>query len=242
MTSVLFLFRHYEALCVFTWVSLYHWTPAIACCLMAPCHYQNQCWYIIGNVECHSSEGASPINLQKFKIKLKCIYFKIHSNIRGWGGGGGGGSSHVSLPVPHSWQRCCLNFSSLQKSWLRTQFAEGPNELCYKKDGRCCGPVGRGSQGSLQSPQWVVHMWCGQQQWLLVPQLKCRHRNYHHHCRLRRRYRHHRHRCLRRCRHRHRRHLRRSLHHSCRCHLASTRWWLRQMKSQHPVAPFTNMV
>ena len=29
----------------------------MACCLMAPSHYLNQCWLIISNVEWHSSEG-----------------------------------------------------------------------------------------------------------------------------------------------------------------------------------------
>ena len=29
----------------------------MACCLMAPSHYQNQCWLIISKVEWHSSKG-----------------------------------------------------------------------------------------------------------------------------------------------------------------------------------------
>ena len=29
----------------------------MACCLMAPSHYLNQCWLIINNVEWHSSKG-----------------------------------------------------------------------------------------------------------------------------------------------------------------------------------------
>ena len=35
------------------------WTLAqvMACCLMAPSHYLNQCWFMVGKVEWHSSKG-----------------------------------------------------------------------------------------------------------------------------------------------------------------------------------------
>ena len=46
----------------------------MACCMMAPSHYLNQCWLIISEVKCHSSEG---------KISLKITNSKFYSNIPG---------------------------------------------------------------------------------------------------------------------------------------------------------------
>ena len=34
------------------------WAQVMACCLMAPSHYLNQCWLIISKVQLHSSEGT----------------------------------------------------------------------------------------------------------------------------------------------------------------------------------------
>ena len=37
-------------------------TKVMACCLMAPSHYLNQCWYIISRVMCHSPKGNNSRN------------------------------------------------------------------------------------------------------------------------------------------------------------------------------------
>ena len=54
----------------------------MACCLAAPSHYLNQCWFIISEVQWHSSEGNFPretsvINHQNLPEQyLSKIYFK----------------------------------------------------------------------------------------------------------------------------------------------------------------------
>ena len=57
----------------------------MACCLMAPSQYLNQCWLIISDVQWHSYEDnftrdASP---SITKICLKITYLKYHSNFPG---------------------------------------------------------------------------------------------------------------------------------------------------------------
>ena len=58
----------------------------IACCLMAPSHYLNQCWLVISKVEWHSSEGeftrdTSAINHWNYLKKNKDL--KFHSYFPG---------------------------------------------------------------------------------------------------------------------------------------------------------------
>ena len=59
-----------------------HWLRYLACCLMAPSHYLNQCWLIFSKVQWHSVEGdltkdSSPINQwNKLKKYLSRIVFK----------------------------------------------------------------------------------------------------------------------------------------------------------------------
>ena len=60
----------------------------MACWLMVPSHYLNQCWLIINQVQWESPEG----NLQGIpqlsitKIRLKIIKWKFHSNFQGVNG------------------------------------------------------------------------------------------------------------------------------------------------------------
>ena len=64
----------------------------VACCLTAPSHYLNQCWFIISKVLWHSSEFP--------KVSLKITFLKLNWNLPGanelmtW--------SPVSEPCRHS--------------------------------------------------------------------------------------------------------------------------------------------
>ena len=57
----------------------------MACCLMAPSHYLNQCWLIISNVLWHSSEGIIIQRSQDTNqyTRLKIEFFKSHPNLPG---------------------------------------------------------------------------------------------------------------------------------------------------------------
>ena len=54
--------------------------PVMACCLMAPNHYLNQCWFIISNVLCESFEGGSP---QISKTRIEICILEQHSDLLG---------------------------------------------------------------------------------------------------------------------------------------------------------------
>ena len=61
------------------------WVQVMACCLMAPSHYLNQCWLIISKALWHSSEGNftgddSAINT---KICLKITNLKLNQKLLG---------------------------------------------------------------------------------------------------------------------------------------------------------------
>ena len=57
----------------------------MACCLMAPSHYLNQCWLIISEVQWHSYQGnltrMSQSSITKICLKITCL--KFHSNFSG---------------------------------------------------------------------------------------------------------------------------------------------------------------
>ena len=48
----------------------------MACCLMAPSHYQNRCWLIITKVLLHSSNGNFTSSVTK--INMKITHLKCH--------------------------------------------------------------------------------------------------------------------------------------------------------------------
>ena len=51
----------------------------MACCLMAPSHYLNQCWLIIGEVPWHSSQGIILRRWEDTKNKIENCSFKMAS-------------------------------------------------------------------------------------------------------------------------------------------------------------------
>ena len=66
------------------WVNIGSGNGLMACCLMAPSHYLNQCWLIIKSSDIHiraiSQEMPQPTIT---KIRLKITYLKFHSNFPG---------------------------------------------------------------------------------------------------------------------------------------------------------------
>ena len=62
---------------------IWHWRSwstlfqVIACCLMAPCHYLNQCWLIISKVLWHSSEDIIIKRFEDRSSKIEDYIFKI---------------------------------------------------------------------------------------------------------------------------------------------------------------------
>ena len=58
---------------------------AMACRLMAPSHYLNQCWLIISKVHWHSSEGnfAKDTSATNHKNQLEITFLKLLSNLPG---------------------------------------------------------------------------------------------------------------------------------------------------------------
>ena len=68
-----------------SWTTL---AQVMACCLMAPSHYLNQCWRIISEVYWHSGNQLMTISQEMpqpsiTKISLKNTYQKFHSNLPG---------------------------------------------------------------------------------------------------------------------------------------------------------------
>ena len=55
----------------------------MACCLMAPSHYLNQCWLIISKVLWLSWEGNFTRDASITKVCLKITCLKLHSNFPG---------------------------------------------------------------------------------------------------------------------------------------------------------------
>ena len=67
-----------------------HWTGSLlsqvmACCLVAPSHYLNQCWLIISGDQRHQFEGnfTRDRSVVNHYIISKITYLKFHSNLPG---------------------------------------------------------------------------------------------------------------------------------------------------------------
>ena len=57
----------------------------MACCLTAPSHYMNQCWFITSKVQWCSSEGTYTWDITTIstKISFKIIFLRFYWNLRG---------------------------------------------------------------------------------------------------------------------------------------------------------------
>ena len=57
----------------------------MACCLTAPSHYMNQCWFITSKVQWCSSEGTFTWDITTIstKISLKIIFLRFYWNLPG---------------------------------------------------------------------------------------------------------------------------------------------------------------
>ena len=49
----------------------------MTCCLIAPSHYLNQCWLVIGEILWHSSEGKRYLSHHSLKLIWKLLYLKF---------------------------------------------------------------------------------------------------------------------------------------------------------------------
>ena len=55
----------------------------MACCLMAPSHYLNQCWLIISEVLWHASEGIIIRRSEDQENKVDIVILKLHPDLQG---------------------------------------------------------------------------------------------------------------------------------------------------------------
>ena len=69
---------------IWCWRSGSTLVQVMACCLTAPSHYVNQCWFIITKVQWHSAKGNFPRDTPSITtISLQITYLKFHAHLPG---------------------------------------------------------------------------------------------------------------------------------------------------------------
>ena len=96
-------------------------TQVMACCLMAPSHYMNKCWFIISRVQRHSFEGhfTRYSSHQSIKLAWKWLIWNYFSNSQG------SMSQHTEV-----WSNACMchwTGSSLVQVMAYHQFRTKPS-------------------------------------------------------------------------------------------------------------------
>ena len=152
----------------------------MACCLMAPGHYLNQCWFIISKVQWHSCEGIFHKIPQPSvtKISLKTIFLKFQEKSpRGqWVNCMAvfflvrllcctpvcvAGDCCVSITwgwtAAHRWQTCSgtVNWTPSSTTWPNWVGASGFNRTCHP-GGHCWDH----STGARSSSKVTATAWC----------------------------------------------------------------------------------
>ena len=101
----------------------------MACCLMAPSHYLNQCWLIISKVQGHSSDGNFTRLWVKSGLSLKITYVNFHSHRPG-----DSELSHIFIPLALTANSLQIRSKMNEESFFQTDMLF----ILFRCHPRCC--------------------------------------------------------------------------------------------------------